>query len=247
MPKWADMTPEEREARIAAMKAGRGKRRIKQRTIPSQRAMRNANPVPSGTDPLQEDRPFWAPPDDPDMPGPADDGVTIIDGGPSLEEIRDDRRARLTGDLPADLAALITDEELEKIEREETDKAIASKKKQALSEIRALASAEARIEHGLIPADVLRSEAEKARLAQKRKIKVNLPRGGGALGLRIDGRLFRHGQTYEVTTAEFESMHYTVYKTWLDEIRFRTLDQNERGRSAIDQITANPPQFEVVG
>ena len=193
----------------------------------------------------------WEPPfgrsDDSAMDDPKDDGVTITEGGPSLAEIRDERRSRLTGDLPPDLAALITDDELEKIEREEIAKAIASKTKQALAEVRALASAEARIEHGLIPADVLRSEAEKSRLAAKKKIRPNLPRGGGALGLRIDGRLFRHGQIYEVTTAEFESLHYTIYKMWLDEIRFRTLDQNERGRSAIDQITANPPQLEVLG
>ena len=165
---------------------------------------------------------------------------------PEENDARAERRERLTGDLPADLAALITDDELEKIEREETDKALASKKKQALSDVRALASAEARIEHGLIPADVLRTEAEKARLSEKIKIRVNLPRGGGGLGLRIDGRLFRHAHIYTVTRAEYESMHYTVYKTWLDEIRFRTLDQNERGRSAIDQMTGNPPQLEVL-
>ena len=181
------------------------------------------------------------------MDDPKDDGVTIRDEGPSLDGIRKERRERLTGDLPADLAALITDAELEKIESEEIERAVAAKKKQALADVRALASAEARIEHGLIPADVLRSESEKARLAEKIRVRVNLPRGGGALGLRIDGRLFRHGQSYTVTRAEYESMHYTVYKTWLDEIRFRTLDQNERGRSAIDQITANPPQFEVLG
>jgi hypothetical protein len=179
-------------------------------------------------------------------PDPVDDGVTITDGGPSLEDIRRQRRERLTGDLPADLAVLITDAELEKIEDEEIEKAIASKKRQALADVRALASAEARIEHGLIPADVLRDETEKARLAERVRVKVNLPRGGGALGLRIDGRLFRHGQAYTVTRAEYESMHFTVYKTWLDEIRFRTLDQNERGRSAIDQISASPPQFEVL-
>lgn len=179
-------------------------------------------------------------------PAPGDDGVTVIDGGPSLDDIRRERRERLTGDLPADLAVLITDAELEKIEFEENEKALASKKKQALSEIRALASAEARIEHGLIPADTLRSEAEKARLAEKIKVKVNLPRGGGALGLRVDGRLFRNAHIYDMTRAEYESSHYTVYRMWLDELRFRTLDQNERGRSAIDQISANPPQFEVL-
>jgi hypothetical protein len=194
-----------------------------------------------------ETKPEWLVPPDLGLPEPAaDDGVTITDGGPSLEDIRRQRRERLTGDLPADLAVLITDAELEKIENEEIEKAIASKKRQALADVRALASAEARIEHGLIPADVLRDETEKARLAERVRVKVNLPRGGGALGLRIDGRLFRHGQTYTVTRAEYESMHFTVYKTWLDEIRFRTLDQNERGRSAIDQISASPPQFEVL-
>jgi hypothetical protein len=183
---------------------------------------------------------------EPPASDPVDDGVTIIDEVPSLEDIRRLRRERLTGDLPADLAVLITDGELEKIETEEIEKAIAAKKRQALADVRALASAEAKIEHGLIPADVLRDEAEKARLAEKVRVKINLPRGGGALGLRTDGRLFRHGQAYTVTRAEFESMHPTVHKMWLHEIRFRTLDQNEPGRSAIDQITASPPQFEVL-
>jgi hypothetical protein len=195
-----------------------------------------------------ETKPEWlVPTDDPGLPDAnADDGVAIIDGGPSLDDIRAERRRRLTGDLPADLAVLITDGELEKIETEEIEKAIAAKKRQALADVRALASAEAKIEHGLIPADVLRDEAEKARLAEKIRVKINLPRGGGALGLRTDGRLFRHGQAYTVTRAEFESMHPTVHKMWLHEIRFRTLDQNEPGRSAIDQITASPPQFEVL-
>jgi hypothetical protein len=228
--KW---TEEQKQAQREKLRANLAKAR-------EEKALRARESAPAW------EQPFGRPIDAPDLPEPEGDGVTITDEGPSLEEIRSERRSRLTGDLPADLAVLITDEELEKIEREETDRAIAAKKKQALADVRALASAEARIEHGLIPADVLRTEAEKSRLAEKIKVRINLPRGGGALGLRIDGRLFRNGLTYTVSRAEYESMHYTVYKTWLDEIRFRTLDQNERGRSAIDQMTASPPQFEVL-
>ena len=89
-------------------------------------------------------------------------------------------------------------------------------------------------------ADVLRSEAEKSRLTATRRKSTTQPaargrRAGTAhrrAALRSSCRIFLSGYDGQ----EFKSLHYTIYKMWLDEIRFRTLDQNERGRSAIDQI-----------
>lgn len=161
------------------------------------------------------------------------------------EDVRAERRRRLLADVPAETAALITDEELEKIDREETERALAEQKKQALADVRSIARQYARIEHDLVPADVMRSEEERKRLAEKVRIRVDLPEGGGALGFRIDGRLLRNGQEYTVTRAEFESLNYTFYRAHLSEVQFSTLDQHKRGNSANEVLSRRRPQLEV--
>lgn len=161
------------------------------------------------------------------------------------EDVRAERRRRLLADVPAETAALITDEELEKIDREETERALAEQKKQALADVRSIARQYARIEHDLVPADVMRSEEERKRLAEKVRIRVDLPEGGGALGFRIDGRLLRNGQEYTVTRAEFESLNYSFFRAHLSEVQFSTLDQHKRGNSANEVLSRRRPQLEV--
>lgn len=162
------------------------------------------------------------------------------------DTIAADRRRRLLADLPPDQAALITDDELAEIEREAMAVALADQKRQALTDAKALARQYARIEHHLIPSSVLRSEDERRRLAEKVRIRIDLPEGGGSLGFRIDGRLFRQGMEYTVTRAEFESLQYTFYRAHLNEVEFSTLDQHKRGNSAREVLSRRRPRLEVL-
>jgi hypothetical protein len=157
-----------------------------------------------------------------------------------------DRRRRLLADLPADQAALITDDELAEIEREEMERALAEQKKKALADARTMARQYARIEHDLIPSGVLRSEEERRRLAEKVRIRIDLPEGGGATGFRIDGRYYRQGMEYTVTRAQFESMQSMFYRMHLSEVEFATLDQHKRGNSAREVLSRRPPHLEVL-
>jgi hypothetical protein len=157
-----------------------------------------------------------------------------------------ERRKRLTADLPADIAALITDEQLEQIEKKAQERARALRLKEALRDVEAMADAEAKIAQGLIPADVLRTEKEKAEMNEWGRVRVNLPPGGGALGLRVDGRLLRNGETARVTRAEYNSLLYTHYKAHIGEIRFSALNQEQKGNSPVEIITRNPPAFEFI-
>lgn len=156
------------------------------------------------------------------------------------------RRRRLLADLPADVAALISDEELRTIEAEETKKALDEQRRQALNDVRALARQHARIEHDLVPASVLRSDEERQRLAEPVTFRVNLPEGGGAPGFRIDGFMFQNGRVYTRPRAVYESLLSTHYQAHLWEARFSLLNQTDRGKSAPEVLTKRPPAFEVV-
>lgn len=155
------------------------------------------------------------------------------------------RRRRLLDGLPPEVAALISDADLAEIEAEETKKALADQKKKALADARGLARQYARIEHGLVPGDVLRSEDERKRLAEKVRIRVDLPEGGGALGFKIDGQLIHNGWEGEVTRAQYESLNYSFYRMHLNEVEISTLDQQKRGNSAREVLSRRRPQLEV--
>ena len=159
------------------------------------------------------------------------------------------RRHRLLGDLDAETAALFTDEELEKIEVEERAKALAEQKKQAMADVRAVARQRARVEHDLIAPSVLRSEAERRRLAEPVTFRVSLPGDGaghtGQNGFRVDGRLYQDGQTYTEPRAIFESLLSNHYRARLNEVQFKTLDQHKAGGSAREVLAQTLPSFEV--
>ncbi len=160
------------------------------------------------------------------------------------------RRQRLVGDLDPETAALFTDDELAKIEKEERVKASEEQRKLALADVRAAARQIARVEHDLIHPSVLRSESDQKRLAEPVRFRVRLPGDGaghhGRNGLRVDGFLYQQGQTYERPRAIFESLQANHYLTWKNEIQFKTLDQHKLGNSATEVLAASMPQFEVV-
>ena len=162
------------------------------------------------------------------------------------DEAREARRRRLLAGLPPETAALISDDDLLAIEREETDKALAEKKKKGLKDARAMARQYALIEHDLLSPETLRDEETYKRLNEKVKIRVNLPEGGGALGFRVDGDLIRNGEERVVTRAQYESLLDTFYRLHLNEVMFSELNQGRRGNTARDILDRRRPQLEVV-
>lgn len=164
------------------------------------------------------------------------------------EEKRLARRQRLLGDNP-EAWNLISDEELEKIEREEQDAARMTQRKQALADVRATARQLAQVDYDLISADTLRSDAEKKRLAEPRTFTIRVPGDGaghnGQSGIRVDGFLYQNGRTYTRPTAVFESLQEIFYRIHLNEVIFRTLDQHKPGNSAVEVLSARMPNFEV--
>jgi hypothetical protein len=226
-----DISPEKRAEMVAKSVATR---RAKREAQQAERLAKSPFDLPRQVEILEED---------------ADD---VLLRTAELEDVKppvpnaEERRRRLTADLPAEIAALITDDQLEQIEKRSQERARAARLKEALRDIEALADAEAKIAHGLIPADVLRSEREKAEMNEWGLVRVNLPPGGGALGLRVDGRLLRNGETSRITRAQYNSLLYTHYKAHIGEIRFSALNQDKRGNSAVEIITRNPPAFEFI-
>lgn len=160
-----------------------------------------------------------------------------------------ERRQRLLGDIDPETAALFSDEELEKIEREERERAAAEQKKQALADVRGVARQRARVEHDLISPSVLRSEADQRRLAEMVTFKITLPGDGaghnGQNGFRVDGRLYQAGRTYTEPRIVFESLMANHYRTWLNEIEFSTMNQQKPGGSAREVLSRTRPQFEI--
>lgn len=179
----------------------------------------------------------------------------LLSADPEIEEVEpaEDaaavRRQRLLGDIDPAVAALFTDAELEQIEREEREKALAKQKKHALDDLRAKARQAAEIEHDLIPANTLRDANERKRLAEMVRVRINMPDDGGGdartAGIRIDGRIYQMDREYTVTRAQFETMREMHYRAHLNELRFRTLDQHKPGKSAKEVLAKSPPMFEV--
>jgi hypothetical protein len=184
---------------------------------------------------------------------PENEAATV--GEPdAVDTERAERRVRLLAGIPADVAALITDEELDKIEREERAKAETERKKLALKMVREELSQRARVEQNLIPASVLRSEEEQRRLGESVRFRIGVPEEGaghrGQAGFRVDGFHYQNGQIYERPRAVFESLQANNYRTHLNELTFSTLDQHKKGGPAITGAQAvlaqHPLVFEIL-
>jgi hypothetical protein len=167
----------------------------------------------------------------------------------ALVSEQDQRRRRLLEGIDPAIAYLITDAELDAIEGEERIKAEAERKKNALSNVRASLRQKARLDNDLIDASVLRTEAEKKRLAEPVTFTIRLPNDGaghlGQNGFRVDGFLYQQGQTYTRPRAVFESLKSNFYQAWLRELEFTTLDQHKPARSAREIIGDRIPNFEI--
>ena len=158
-------------------------------------------------------------------------------------------RARTLEGIDPEIALLFSDEELAQYEAEENAKAAAERKKRALEDIRANLRQKARVAENLIAASVLRSEAEKKRLAELVSFRIDMPGNGaghnGRNGIRIDGFLYAQGQVYTRPRAVFETLQSIFYKAWLQELTFSQLNQNQRGMSPQEVLARQIPRFEV--
>lgn len=228
---WRELSPTERGQRMAAAKKAK-----------------------------QAEREAAAEPDVPPVVEP--DAETETEGFDEPEAIAEpvaddmgELRAQLLQGIDPEIAALISDDELMEIKAQEEKRAADEKKKQALADVRAAMKQRARVGHNLIPASQLRSEAEAARLNESVTFRVNLPRGGGAKGFRVDGKLYQNGLVYTESRAVFESLREMHARAHIEEIQFLTLNQPEIQReiggvanmSAAQILYArNPPPFEVL-
>ncbi len=188
--------------------------------------------------------------DEPDEPEPQPEDVPDDEGLDwTTQEPGIDRRERLLEGIDPEIAKLITDAELDQIEEEEREKAEAERKKKALGLVRDSLRQKARLENDLIDASVLLTAAEKKRLAEPVTFKVQVPGDGaghhGQAGFRVDGFLYQNGRTYTRPRAVFDSLQANHYRTHLNEIEFRTLDQHKQGNSAREVLARTIPQFEV--
>lgn len=215
--RFRDMTPEEREAHLAARKAANG--------------------------------------DAPEPQDETEDEVREPDEAPPVQTRRSfgistERRAQLLQGIPADVAALIDDDELAEIERQEQKAAEQERKKQAIADVRAALRQKARVENDLIPSSVLRSEEENRRLQEPVTFKINLPEGGGALGLRVNGFNYQHGMVYTRPRHVAESLHEMVYRAHGRELETFTMNQRDKGDAYMPawkaMLAKAPIPFEVL-
>ncbi|TSA41094.1 MAG: hypothetical protein D4R58_01875 [Betaproteobacteria bacterium] len=173
--------------------------------------------------------------------------IVVEDAAPV--ESREDRRARLLAGVDAAVADLITDDEIDAIEATERDAARAERKKQALATVKATLRQEQRVDFDLISPDVLRSAEEKKRLMEPVRFKLDLPGDGaghnGRNSIKVNGFPFVVGVTYVRPRAVADTVKDIWYRAWLNEMTFRTLDQQRRGGSAKEVLARMNPRFEV--
>lgn len=180
----------------------------------------------------------------PDVPDAAGEESFAVDASAAA------RRARLLEGIDPDIAKLISDEELNQIEAEERAEAEAMRKDRALKDVRAALRQKARIEHDLISADRLRTDAEKKRLAEPITFVINVPvesgmPARGRNGICVDGFLYEEGKTYTRPRAVYDSLRYTIYRAHMNEVIFTSLNQDKRGNTAEEIISRNPPIIQV--
>lgn len=228
--KWADMTREEKRAHN---QAGRDRAALKRAQFKARPPMADlAEPIPEVDAALAEG----------DVSAP----VTADVSGDA--EAAAERRRRLLGDISAADAALFTDEDLLKIEQAADAKAKKARKANALRDVEAAALMYANVGEGVLPQSVLRDDSELKRMNEDVTFRIIVPLGGagaGRVGIRINQFLYEYGRTYTRPRHVFESLHEIIYRSNLQEVRFRTLGQDEPGQSPVEVLGRTMPQIEV--
>lgn len=169
----------------------------------------------------------------------------VADAAPPVEPVGEqdeaaqaaaERRRRLLGDLPPDVAALFTDAELDEIEADEKKKAEQSRKAQALKDIRAVAKMHAEVGSGLLSASVLKSDELTKYMNEDVKFTVVVPNSAAgrhkltsSVGIRINGFIYEHGKEYVRPRHVYNSLVEVMWRSAVGEAEFRTLNQDQEG------------------
>lgn len=195
---WKEMTPAERSAHMAAGKARAAAERAK--GVP----LSKLPPQAASTDVRLENA------------GVLTGAINVSDEqAAEILGFHDDPNER---DLDFFAPVELDDDEVMKIRAW----AMAEAKKEQLQRkrdaMKAAALAEAREQMGLVV--TLPEDAERARLAEMVVHTVNLPEGGGPDGVRLDQMCYRHGLTYTVPRAVFETIIDIENKAWMAEALF---------------------------
>lgn len=186
------------------------------------------------------DEHLQTPPDS--APAAADSEPEVIEPVVEPGESLDERRRRLLGDVPPDLAARITEAQLDKleadkkrIEEEEQERASAEVLKNVLADIREDAKMRARASAGLISQEVIRTEAELKYMNEEIEFRIDVPLGGmplGKEGITVNGFLFQYGQIYKRPRHVFASLHETMARAHMAELKFSRMNQDKPGMEA---------------
>jgi hypothetical protein len=133
-------------------------------------------------------------------------------------------------ETPKDLFGSVdlTDDEIAAIYAEAVVKVAKERKAAKKAAMMDAALESARREAGLIvdqPKDL-----EAARLAELVTITIDLPEGGGPDGVRLDQHCYRHGLTYTVSRAVYETIIDIQNKAWVAEALFDGKASNHYNR-----------------
>lgn len=136
---------------------------------------------------------------------------------------------------------LLTDAELRVIYEQETARAAKERKEAARKGALARAQRHARVVAGLVGPEALEAQARLDRLNRKVTWTINMPEAGntGMLideGMRIDGRLMRHGETVTGTMAQYESYRSIEWNAHQGELDFQGKGKLSRLRQTASGI-----------
>lgn len=223
---WDDLTPEQRREHSEKIK--QGQRRSEARGSDEHLQTPEGSPAPTDD---------AAPPQD-TLGELSQTAEPVVDPGEAAAE----RRRRLLGDVPLDLAARITEAQLDKleadkakIEAEELERAQNEVLKNVLANVREEAKVRARVAAGLVSDDVLRTEAELRYMNEEIEFRIDVPLGAmpsGKEGIHVNGFLYQYNLIYKRPRHVFASLHETMYRAQMAELKFSLMNQQKPGMSA---------------
>lgn len=159
-------------------------------------------------------------------------------------EAEDEGFEQYVAQLDAETRTILNREELRAIFFARTKKVTETKRARALQIASEKAEQQAKANAGLLtPAEV-----EKAKLRDRMNelvsVTIDMPTFGdnggiGDEGLRVDGKLYRHGETYHVTRAVFMTLRKMQWDAQQAELSFKGFGRLDHIRQRASALTAN--------
>lgn len=146
--------------------------------------------------------------------------IEDVEGEPPTDEPATlDAFGRFLITLSAETRELLNEAELHGIFDAQIAAARTEKKAAAKKAVMARALHHARVEEGLMPQNAIEDAALRDRMQEMVRFTVDLPELGD-VGLRVDGNIYLHKGTYNLTRAQYESFREMVYKNQQAELDF---------------------------